>query len=591
LPFDFDDLVHVLAMAHVQEEDDEVMEVPGGEESGDADAHSAPVPVVVDQHLGVQGFKAPPAANVESDGEDDDGAVCTICMEPWTNSGKHRIASLKCGHFFGQECIERWLKTPGAGCPNCNVKANKKDVRVHFVAKLKAIDTSERDRAVADLERTRMELAKVKLEYQTTLVTLQAKDEEMTKLKQQLEASKGAVGALSSVAHSVDGVLSDSNANDTAPKLVYHRRLELIKAEATADLNRVCKILAFSEFHAMLVATQPSFTALSPGFGFRKINVADARHGPYVTLHKEPIRDLAFNPVRHDLLLSASQDKTVKLTNVSSGQTVQKYDLGESEGWSCCWNADDTNLFFVGTKRGKVLMFDTRRADTSPVMEMTFPQGSRLPVIGLQGVPSVRPQTASSAACPLGGLLVLTLTKAWFFEYRNVEGNDYGQYRPHELNLAGPFWSIRYDVDTRLALVSTRPRPHSQHMIVELLRVNMAPDVSSEPDCQVAANVIFEDKRGGSYHERAFLRTALMRHPSDQRRLLMAYSRGAGQNDQRVVVREVGSGESAAMQEVRVPAPVMDITPAVVNGVPGLGILCETEVLLYKWTTIKTGEK
>ena len=73
--------------------------------------------------------------------------MCTICFEPWTNSGSHRICSLKCGHFFGAECIERWLKG-GQGCPNCNEKANKRDLRHHFIAKLTAIDTSERDRAV-----------------------------------------------------------------------------------------------------------------------------------------------------------------------------------------------------------------------------------------------------------------------------------------------------------------------------------------------------------------------------------------------------------------------------------------------------------
>ena len=29
------------------------------------------------------------------------GQTCSICFEPWSNSGNHRIASLKCGHLFG----------------------------------------------------------------------------------------------------------------------------------------------------------------------------------------------------------------------------------------------------------------------------------------------------------------------------------------------------------------------------------------------------------------------------------------------------------------------------------------------------------
>ncbi|XP_064114020.1 E3 ubiquitin-protein ligase RFWD3-like isoform X2 [Macrobrachium nipponense] len=32
---------------------------------------------------------------------DDEGQICSICFEPWANSGAHRLASLKCGHIFG----------------------------------------------------------------------------------------------------------------------------------------------------------------------------------------------------------------------------------------------------------------------------------------------------------------------------------------------------------------------------------------------------------------------------------------------------------------------------------------------------------
>jgi E3 ubiquitin-protein ligase RFWD3 len=45
-----------------------------------------------------------------------------------TGSFVFQIASLKCGHFFGLNCIDKWLKT-GHDCPNCNDKATKKDIR------------------------------------------------------------------------------------------------------------------------------------------------------------------------------------------------------------------------------------------------------------------------------------------------------------------------------------------------------------------------------------------------------------------------------------------------------------------------------
>ena len=42
---------------------------------------------------------------------------------------------------------------------------------------------------------------------------------------------------------------------------------------------------------------QPSFTELAPGYGVRRVNMLDRRVESFVSLHKEPIRDLAFNPV------------------------------------------------------------------------------------------------------------------------------------------------------------------------------------------------------------------------------------------------------------------------------------------------------
>ena len=93
------------------------------------------------------------AAEALDDEQNEKGSNCTICFENWSNSGDHRISSLKCGHFFGYTCIERWLKGTGASCPNCNEKSTKKDIRVHYVSKLSAIDTWERDRALGDLEK------------------------------------------------------------------------------------------------------------------------------------------------------------------------------------------------------------------------------------------------------------------------------------------------------------------------------------------------------------------------------------------------------------------------------------------------------
>jgi hypothetical protein len=38
----------------------------------------------------------------ESDSQDDLLCQCPICFEKWSNTGPHRLISMKCGHLFGQ---------------------------------------------------------------------------------------------------------------------------------------------------------------------------------------------------------------------------------------------------------------------------------------------------------------------------------------------------------------------------------------------------------------------------------------------------------------------------------------------------------
>lgn len=42
--------------------------------------------------------------------DDDDGSICSICLDTWESKGIHRLVALKCGHLFGENCIKRWVK-------------------------------------------------------------------------------------------------------------------------------------------------------------------------------------------------------------------------------------------------------------------------------------------------------------------------------------------------------------------------------------------------------------------------------------------------------------------------------------------------
>lgn len=116
-----------------------------------------------------------------SQGEEGEGDTCTICFEPWTTAGQHRLSALRCGHLFGFTCILRWLKAQGtaAKCPQvsscpfntrvdfdalcwpltvacffflpstvclqCNKKAKRADVVLLYAPRLKALDNSEQE--------------------------------------------------------------------------------------------------------------------------------------------------------------------------------------------------------------------------------------------------------------------------------------------------------------------------------------------------------------------------------------------------------------------------------------------------------------
>ncbi|KAL0095829.1 hypothetical protein F4703DRAFT_1089684 [Phycomyces blakesleeanus] len=75
--------------------------------------------------------------NTTLEEDDDESMACAICSENWTGQGSHCLASLECGHLFGQSCIFQWIVSQrlrrGDGkstCPICMNPFRKSSVRV-----------------------------------------------------------------------------------------------------------------------------------------------------------------------------------------------------------------------------------------------------------------------------------------------------------------------------------------------------------------------------------------------------------------------------------------------------------------------------
>lgn len=104
--------------------------------------------------------------------------------------------------------------------------------------------------------------------------------------------------------------------------------------------------MAYDHFQGMIVVSKPSNSSLVPAFGLAKVqhrvwfvlssykvhvtvmllqlSIVDLRHNEYVGVHSGVIRDVAFSPRGDSMLLTASMDKSVRLTSMLSNAVVQR---------------------------------------------------------------------------------------------------------------------------------------------------------------------------------------------------------------------------------------------------------------------------
>ena len=98
--------------------------------------------------------------------------------------------------FFS--CIERWLKSKGGNdkCPQCNAPAKKKDIRNIYTKAVKSIDTTERDRALADLEKEKESRQRAEEREARALLQYQLAKAECEKITAQLRKQEQLVFSL-----------------------------------------------------------------------------------------------------------------------------------------------------------------------------------------------------------------------------------------------------------------------------------------------------------------------------------------------------------------------------------------------------------
>ncbi|MPC39262.1 E3 ubiquitin-protein ligase RFWD3 [Portunus trituberculatus] len=498
---------------------------------------------------------APAPPSPESD---DEGQTCPICFDPWTNKGDHRLSSLKCGHLFGYECISKWLqgstKRNRGKCPQCNAKVTKKDIRIIYAKNIKALDTTEKEKIMKELEKEREEKRRLEVEHAQTRLKYELKSQLVVKLQEELEALKASA---SGARHAGVSSSKPGESSSLKKRLVFKEWMEVCREGG-------CRVMAYSEWLGMVVVSMPSQVGMFPGYGVKKIDLLTFRVERYVPLHQKQIRDLAFSPAKRNLLLSVGMDRMVKITNISSNASVAQF-IASAPVWCCSWSTTEMTVFYVGTAFGHLHQYDTRNT-SGPTATIELPGSG--PAVSMT---YIHPGPDSSLTWD--GLLVARLQSCFF-----VEAGTSGEAKSHQLPLDGTFTSVSSEDDSCHVLVSCRPsqrHPHARHTVCFLQQVTSSEEGETERRT-VTTQPVYTFQGGTT--QKVLTRSILASPPFPGCSLLVFAS---DESTQSIYVWELRS--MSCLQQLRHPDTVLDLLQVTVRETPYLMALTEKGVRVYSW--------
>ena len=415
----------------------------------------------------------------------DDSVMCPICFDAWTSDGPHRIISLKCGHVFGLSCIEKWMLTTKK-CPTCQQTVRKTDIRNLFVRCLKALDTSERNalnKKIAEREEeVRQMILKLALVNMTVTSVKQDAEkwqQETERLKKELHQRDEQLLAFRTQGRSTINInninqINVTSVNQTAARSssfqASSRRsagspsassFQMIKKVEVCNTGG-CRVMASCQDMETIAISLKNPNSLFPGYGVRRISTHDYDLSEFIPIHSEVITDMCFKP-NDPLLLTASMDKTVKLTSLIDKTVCKTFGL-PCQARSCCWHPTNSYVCFVGLNSGDIQGFDTRNPSLpTHIFDGIAPN----PLISVQFVSKGHSITGSQEES-FTGLLCNNLTTCFFYEI-SESGDLLSQ---HTLPLDGKFLPAHYDQKSGYGLISIRPsklkQTRLQHNVIQL---------------------------------------------------------------------------------------------------------------------------
>ncbi|KAL0265431.1 UNVERIFIED_CONTAM: hypothetical protein PYX00_010821 [Menopon gallinae] len=253
---------------------------------------------------------------------------CPICLSEYTSSGEHRVASLKCGHLFGSQCIQLWFNNKkSALCPKCYKPCKRSEIRMIFATNVVVIDVSKEESLVHDLFEERKCRSLLERENKRLSTMVQYLSSELTRCEERLsEASSSRL-----------------------PHTVHRRFYRMVRAKANEG-----SILVYDQMNGILI-----YTAREAKLGIQKVNINHMESMQFVPLadpgDASAIRDVKTSPY-HDGLLCIAHGDTVEVLNVYNNNKITKF-LSDSEVWSVCFDPENRDVVYGGDRKGRLNVF------------------------------------------------------------------------------------------------------------------------------------------------------------------------------------------------------------------------------------------
>ncbi|KAJ8705136.1 hypothetical protein PYW08_012456 [Mythimna loreyi] len=451
--------------------------------------------------------------------DDMDGETCPICLDTWGNSGKHRLVALKCGHLFGAECVERWLKAQTSNnrtCPTCKSRASLRDLRCIYARRLVAADNSEITRLQKQVDILLAQKSRTELQLQTAKMTQRTLAEQLENLKKTIAISQA----------------TKQQTERKAWRFALEKNLEICK-------DGGCRVLTYNCRTYELYVSQKSSNYLFPGYGIRKVSCVDYTLGAFVPLHPKPIRDITYSQPS-DLLLSVALDSTARI--VQRGMINVTVNAGIPL-WSCAWDLYKPNQFYVGGVGGVINQYDFRNPSTC-LRSLAGTSGDMSPVVSMCSTEY--------------GLLTCQLNSCWLWE------SNGGIWEPRAFPVTGAFMSMCYDSESQKALVSMRPKGAERS---KLTVCSLSPRISG------GTNIEVDQVINGS------ARTSVMSRATFCKTQGASWVAAHSESDATLYLHGLDGSRTMSLPAAE---PALDVCSVQINGSCVLAALSESRLRIYK---------